>query len=162
MKWLESNGTLEQAGKPRGGKRNSNRGVRADLGHYCRSSMEANFERYLRFLGYMRWEDKTTSPPLEGKWYRYEGRRWDFTTAKGDPIKTATGFYLADLEVWPGLVVPSRAYEVLEVKGWMDPASKTKLNRMRKQYPDVPLEVISSTEFNHMTRGSKRLIPHWE
>jgi hypothetical protein len=69
--------------------------------------MEANMERYLRYLGYRPWLEKHPStPPLESwaKWYRYEGRRWDFTDARGEPIKTNTGFYLSDLEVWPGLI----------------------------------------------------------
>lgn len=162
QRWLESNGLENgKASGSRGGKRNSRKGIREDLGHYCRSSMEANLERYLRFLGHRPWLEKT-DPPREGRWYRYEGRRWDFTDRKGDPIKTSTGFYLADFEVWPGVVDCSRAYEVLEVKGWMDGSSKTKLNRMRKQYPEVPVEVISSKEFDRMTKGARHHIPGWE
>lgn len=159
-KWLESTGTSRASSKWKG-----KGGRRADLGHSCRSSMEANFERYLRFLGYRPWLEKHPStPPLEsgGKWYRYEGRRWDFVARDGGPIKTHTGFYLSDFEVWPGLIDRSRPYEALEVKGYLDGASKTKLNRMDKQFPEAALELITPERFSELTANASSVVPGWE
>lgn len=165
MEWLKSPAGRDDSSSKGGSKWKGKAGTRADLGHSCRSSMEANMERYLRYLGYHPWLEKHPSaPPLEsGAWfYRYEGRRWDFTDARGEPIKTHTGFYLSDLEIWPGLIAPKRPYEVLEVKGYLDPASKTKLSRMAKQYPEVPLELITSQRFTEITTGCSSIIPGWE
>lgn len=153
--WQQAQKGIVRATK-RTGKRNCNQGRREDLGHRCRSSMEANWERYLRFLGYQQWTSKEEDPPVEGKWYRYEGNRWDF------PQKTKNGKYIPDYEVWPGLFDTSLPYEVHEVKGWMDGDSKTKLNRMGKYYPEVPLVVVTKAVMKRHTKGCKHLIPHWE
>lgn len=118
--------------------------------------MEANFERYLRFLGYQMWTEKGADPPTgDGAlWYRYEGRSWSLPGGCGD--------YMSDYEVWPGLVVPGRPYELLEVKGYLNPQSKTKLKRMAKLYPDVPIELITSQRLQDLVGKGATVIPGWE
>lgn len=147
--WLESDGRQppKATGHPRG---NSKR--RDDLGHRCRSNLEANLERYLRFIGYQMWTGEEVPPP--GRWYRYEGRRW--------PLPGGCGDYLADYEVWPGLIDPRRPYEVLEAKGWLDARSKTKLRRMAKLHPESPVELITAQTLAGLVGRARSVIPYWE
>ncbi len=49
--------------------------------------------------------------------------------------------------------------EYHEVKGWMDPRSKTKIKRMAKYYPDIKLILIQAPWFKLMKKNS---IPGWE
>lgn len=150
--WLNS----ATAQKPkRAGKRNANGGYRADIGKSFRSSMEANWARFLIYLGYREWSEQG-EPPSDGRWWRYEGRRWDF------PQKTANGKYISDFEVWPGFIEPSRRWEVHETKGWLDGDSKTKLNRMARYHPEVPIELVTSQVFRQYTRHAKAHIKGWE
>lgn len=51
-----------------------------------------------------------------------------------------------------------------EVKGWMDPRSVTKIDRMAKYYPDVRLIVIGKNEYKSVLMYERlypeaRLIP---
>ena len=66
--------------------------------------------------------------------WEHEPRRFDF------PIKRGNNSYLPDFRV----VYPDGRVEWHEVKGWLDPASKVKLRRMAKFYPDEVLRVIGA------------------
>jgi hypothetical protein len=119
-------------------------GFRADLGMYVRSGFEANYARYLRFLeangSILSWE-------YEPKTFVFEG------------IKRGIHSYKPDFRVFPTKGV----YEWHEVKGWMDPKSKTRLARMRKYYPKERVILIDEAWFKDIARqGIPRLIPHWE
>lgn len=48
----------------------------------------------------------------------------------------------------------------IEVKGWMDPKSKTKLSRMKLYHPSVEIEVIDSKRYNSIKKSSA-LIRYW-
>lgn len=52
--------------------------------------------------------------------------------------------------------------EYHEVKGWYDPKSKTKINRMRIYFPEVKLLLIDVKWFKE--NGSKlcKIIQNWE
>ena len=50
----------------------------------------------------------------------------------------------------------------VEVKGWMDPKSKTKLKRMAKYYPKVDLRVVGAAEYRELDRKLGAAIPGWE
>lgn len=151
-KWLATG--PKQARSSRGGKRNAKAGFRKDLGRFYRSATEANFARFLLFLGYREWREKDDPPP--GRWFRYEGRKWEFKQ------RTRNGHYKSDFEVWPGLIDPTRPYEVLELKGWLDNDSKVRLKRMAEQYPDVPIELITAQRFKELTKSARAHIPNWE
>jgi hypothetical protein len=140
---------------PKRSKWKAKSGIREDLGYRTRSKMEANWARFLQHHGYQLWTDKKDPP--EGKWYRFEGRKFLFGELRG-----ATSFYLTDFEVWPGYFDPTRPYELHEIKGYLDGPSKTKLNRMKKYYADVALELVTSPVFSQITKGYKTIIPHWE
>jgi hypothetical protein len=125
------------AGRPKAG-------TRPDLGFYVRSGAEANYARYLRFLhahgAIVSWE-------YEPKTFVFEG------------ITRGIRFYTPDFRVVPEQGV----HEWHEVKGWMDPKSKTRLARMRKYYPKERVILIDEAWFKDITRqGIPALIPHWE
>ena len=52
----------------------------------------------------------------------------------------------------------------IEVKGWMDGKSKTKLKRFKDQYPDEynKLQLITQKEYNEIKRKVSNYIKNWE
>lgn len=50
----------------------------------------------------------------------------------------------------------------IEVKGYMNPASIKKINRFKKHYPDLELEVVSKPWFQKMRRQGMNKIMRWE
>jgi len=100
---------------------------------YFRSSWEANYARYLNFI--------------KEPW-KYEGKEWEF------PVKRGTRFYKCDF------YLPTRN-EYHEVKGYMDKQSKTKLNRMKKYYPEVKIVLIGADEYKEIAKF-KNLVSGWE
>ena len=85
-------------------------GKRSDLGNrYFRSSWEANIARYYNFIG-VKWE--------------YEPKTFVFENITRGSVSYTPDFYLPDTDEW------------VEVKGWMDGKSKTKLKRFKNQYPE--------------------------
>lgn len=119
-------------------------GRRADLGgRYFRSKWEANWARYLNWLldqgQIVSWE--------------YESQTFEFTA-----ITRGNRFYLPDFRVVNG----DGSVEFHEVKGHMTPASKTKLDRMRRYYPDVVVKVIGRDAYTSIAREIGRRLPGWE
>lgn len=84
-------------------------GKREDLDNiYFRSSTESNYARYLKFL------------KIE---FLHEPRTFYFPKIKRGNISYMPDFYLPKEDRW------------VEVKGYFDPPSKTKLKRFKKYYP---------------------------
>ncbi len=122
-------------------------GKRSDLGDcYFRSAWEANYARVLEWKrsagGIWRWEYEP-QPPFEFYEVR-RGNRW----------------YLPDFKIWETEDDKNPYY--VEVKGWMDPASKTKLRRMKKYYPDVKIMLVQKKEMSILRAQMKGFIPEWE
>jgi hypothetical protein len=119
------------------------RGYREDIpGIHFRSAWEANFCRYLIWLQeqgeILQWEYEPTT-------FRFEGvTRGPYT-------------YLPDFRV----TEKDGATIYYEVKGYMNPASRGKLKRMAKFFPDVTIIVIGKDEYRAIAKW-KRLIPNWE
>jgi DNA-directed RNA polymerase subunit RPC12/RpoP len=109
-------------------------GFRRDLGHYVRSSWEADFARVLRHLG------------VE---YQYEPRRFALARPDGSPLTYAPDFYVPE----------SRCF--YEIKGWMDERSAEKVRLFREQYPDETLIVIDKTQFAELQMRYAGLV-EWE
>lgn len=119
-------------------------GKRGDLGGlYVRSSWEANYARYLNTL------------VKSGEIYKweYEPDTFWFLT-----IKRGVRSYLPDFKIWR--CENSTPYYV-EVKGWMDDKSKTKLKRMAKYYPDIKIVLFQNAEYKELKKISDK-IPMWE
>lgn len=83
-------------------------GFREDLRCYFRSSWEANVARILSFL--------------EIEW-AYEPQRFVFQDSGDGVMSYCPDFHLGEIDVW------------IEVKGWMDVQSKTRLQKFEKEYP---------------------------
>lgn len=110
---------------------------------YYRSRWEANYARYLEWL---RERGEIASWRHEPKTFWFEG------------IKRGCVSYLPDFEV---VEIGGRtAYH--EVKGWMDERSATKIKRMAKYHPTVPLIVIRQKEYKQIELSLSRLIGGWE
>lgn len=119
-------------------------GRRADLGNtYFRSSWEANYARYLNWL---------VAQGVILKW------RFESVTFRFDGVTRGTITYTPDFEVTEndGSIV------FHEVKGWMDPKSKTRLKRMKKYHPTVSILVIGQKEYSQISKTVSSLIPNWE
>jgi len=113
-------------------------------GTYFRSQWEANYARYLMFLmdkgSIQRWE--------------YEPETFWF-----DKIKRGVRSYLPDFKVWE--TIDSEPYYV-EVKGYMDSKSKTKLKRMAIYYPAIRLELVDRKKYFEIKNKLSSIIKNWE
>jgi hypothetical protein len=118
-------------------------GRRPDLGEmYFRSTWEANYARYLNFLQ-----------------ARGEIERWEYepVTFWFEAIKRGVRSYKPDFQIFEN----GRSYFV-EVKGWMDDKSKTKLKRMAKYHPEVEVRVFGEKDYASLKRQLGSIIPGWE
>lgn len=95
--------------------------------------------------------------------WTYEAETFDFTQPRKvngrwlKGVKHGVTTNKIDFEVidFTGL------YVVVEVKGFMDPKSKTRLRRMGRYYPEVPVELVGPKELRAIAALSS-LIPGWE
>lgn len=139
MSLLQSQGILKN-GYSRG-----KQGKREDLDNiFFRSSWEANYARYLNFL---------KSKEIIYKW-QFEPDTFWF-----EKIKRGVRSYLPDFKIWD--TSTSDPYYV-EVKGWMDDKSKTKLKRMKKYYPEIRIDIVTSKEYNEIKKKISSLLVLWE
>lgn len=115
------------------------KGYREDIanGKICfRSAWEANTARLLTF---------------EKREWLYEPKTFWF-----EKIRRGVRSYLPDFYL-------PKEDKYIEVKGWMDAKSKTKLKRMAKYYPKVKIEVWDEDFFKSLKRqGINGLIKNWE
>ena len=114
-------------GKITHAKGNAAGGKRTDLGNrFFRSKWEANYARYLNILQasgvVQRWE--------------YEPKEFAF------PVERGARFYRPDFRVFFG----DGSAEWVEIKGYLDPTSKTKLRRMAEFYPNEKIKLIFRAE----------------
>lgn len=121
------------------------RGYRADLGKiFFRSRWEANIARYLnlkiKYGEILKWE--------------YECETFWF-----EKIRRGVRSYTPDFKVW---ATDDALPYFIEVKGWMDPKSKTKLKRMKKYHPNVTIKLIGEAEYKKIEKSVGRLIDGWE
>lgn len=120
------------------------RGRRPDLGDYhFRSRWEANYARYLNLLI-----------------QREELTRWEFEadTFWFEKIRRGVRSYTPDFK----LFWPDGRVDYVEVKGWMDSKSQTKLRRMAKYHPHIKIEVFGSKEYKALERSLGPIITGWE
>lgn len=135
---------MTRCNKPSNGNQISNcyqtikRGYRIIDGnsYYFKSSWEANAARLLTFQ--------------KRKWL-YEPKTFWFEKIKRGVRSYTPDFYLPDENIF------------IEIKGWMDKKSLTKLKRMRIYYPEVYMEVWDKVTFKAFKQqGVGRLITGWE
>lgn len=120
------------------------RGRRDDLGDtFWRSSWEANYARYLNVL---------KSQGLLTRW-EFEPQRFVFYGETRGPISYTPDFRVA---------FPDGRIEFHEIKGWMDSASRSRIKRMHKHYPDIVLIVIDAKAYRAIEKQFAKEIPEWE
>ena len=128
-------------------------GRRPDLGEvYFRSSTEANYARFLNFCG-VKWE--------------YEPRDFYFEGIRRGCVSYTPDFWLPNEDRW------------IEVKGWFDQKSVTKLDRFKRFFPDefkkltlvvmrkkgITMAVslgINYESYEEIGKKLGRVIPNWE
>lgn len=109
---------------------------------YSRSHWERNYAAYLEFLKLHGW---IRSWKYEPKTFWFEG------------IKRGVCSYKPDFHV----ILADGTEEYREVKGWLDPKSKTKLKRMKKYFPEVKVRVIDGAWFKRHGPAMAILVPGW-
>ncbi len=109
-------------------------GYREDIGHYVRSSWEADFARVLKFLSLA---------------YEYEPERFTLRRDDGTTMTYAPDFYVPAESCW------------YEIKGWMDHRSAEKIRLFREQYPDERLFVVDKTQFAELQMKYQGFV-RWE
>lgn len=136
--WLKKNGSRQGYSRGAGGRR-------ADLGgRYFRSAWEANYARYLNLLVAQK---QIASWGFEEKTFWFEA------------IKRGTRSYTPDFRV----TKLDGASEWHEVKGWLDPKSKTRLDRMARYFPSEKIVLIDAAWFRSANKsGLAAVIPAWE
>lgn len=110
---------------------------------YCRSTWEANFARYLQLL-------KEHKKILD---WQHECKTFWF-----ENIKRGVRSYLPDFFV---INLDESNYWV-EVKGFYDSKSLTKIKRFRKYYPNEKLILVDKKWFAQNSNKLRGLIKDWE
>lgn len=109
--------------------------------NFFRSSWESNIAAYFEML-------KNNGQIKE---WEYETDTFWF-----DKIKRGVRSYKPDFKITNN----DGSQYFVEVKGWMDSKSKTKLNRMRIYHPSVKIELLDSKRYNEIKKYSTN-IPNW-
>ena len=109
-------------------------GFREDLGHYVRSTWEADFARILK---------------LHNLDYKYEPRTFRVIKQNGEIVHYTPDFYVKST---------SNFYEI---KGWLHELDQEKIELFQQQYPQYNLVLISATKFAEFALKYKTLI-NWE
>lgn len=118
-------------------------GRREDIGPmYFRSKWEANYARYLNWLASLG---------------EIDGWEYEPTTFWFEAIKRGVRSYKPDFLIHE----KGKSYFV-EVKGWMDPKSKTKLARMKRYHPGVEVRLVGERQYKAIASKVSRLIKGWE
>lgn len=121
----------------------NNAGYRDDLGPiYFRSRWEANYARYLKWL----------QERGEIEAWEYEPETFWF-----EAIKRGVRSYKPDFKIYE----KGKSYFV-EVKGWMDKKSATKLKRMKKYHPNVTVILFGERDYKSLSQKLGKIIPNWE
>jgi hypothetical protein len=76
-----------------------------------------------------------------------------------EKIKRGTRSYTPDFKIWE--LHDSVPYYV-EIKGWMDAKSKTKLKRIAKYYPDVRIVLVGKDEYKKIEKSFSGIVENWE
>jgi hypothetical protein len=107
-----------------------------------RSHWEVNYAYYLEFL--------KQRGDIAG--WLYEDQVFYF-----DGIRRGTTNYTPDFKV----IFKDGRHEWREVKGWLDPKSKTKLKRMKKYFPKEIVRLIDSNWFKANSSNLAAIVPGW-
>ena len=140
--------------------RSSNAGWREIAGRnlYFRSKWECNYARYLQWQKEYKFhvvDDNGITKIETGiiKDWQHEPKTFWY-----EGIKRGTNNYKPDFRV--DLLDGSHYW--VEVKGYMDPKSETKIKRFNKYFPDEEIRVIDSKWFKRNNEKMRILVKGWE
>lgn len=121
--------------------------------NYFRSSWEANVARYLNLL----------VEREEIQHWEYEPIRFTFNDMVIDG-KKIKGVSCGVMSYLPDFLIVNNddSISFIEVKGWMDGKSKTKIRRLKKYYPEIRLDIIGQKEYDEIRKTEARNIDSWE
>lgn len=134
-----------------GGKRN-----------YFKSRWEANYAYYLQWLkdrgDILDWEYEPDT-----FWFEKKNKKGEVIGG----IKRGTNNYKPDFKVTHKKEVSypdgrKSNIEYIEVKGYMDAQSATKLNRMRIYHKEILIRLVDSKWFSQNNKVFRNIIPGWE
>lgn len=129
---------------PEGVYSRSRRGWRVIAGRriFFRSRWEAN---YARFLEWLRGRAEILSWDYEPKTFWFES------------IRRGCRSYTPDFQVRS-----ESGEEWHEVKGWMDPKSRVKLERMARHHPAERVVLVDAARYREIERKLGGVVPGWE
>jgi hypothetical protein len=110
--------------------------------YFFRSSWESNVAKYLQWL-----KEKG-----EIKEWEYEA-----TTFWFEKIKRGVRSYTPDFKI----TEKDGTHNYIEVKGWMDTKSRTKLKRMAKYYPNETLHLYDESVYNDLKKKISKIC-NWD
>jgi hypothetical protein len=114
----------------------------SDKRYYLRSRWEY---RYALYLDLMKRHNHIIDWFYEPHTFYFEG------------IKRGTTNYKPDFKV----IFPSGNEEWIEVKGYMDAKSATKIKRMAKYFPEIKLRVVDGDWFKTNALMLKKVLKNW-
>jgi hypothetical protein len=111
------------------------RGTKKDIGIYCRSTFEANYIRFLKWINIK---------------YEYEGKNCIFKLSNGSSY--TCDFYFPEIKTF------------LELKGYMRPESIKKYEIFKKEYPYIKWNILmqDSKEWKNIVINYSKKIPNFE
>lgn len=115
----------------------------ADKRIFFRSSWEYNYSLYLQYLK----DNKEIK-----EWYFESDIFWF------EGIKRGCVSYKPDFKV----IRNDNTFYFIEIKGWMDSASKTKIKRMAKYHPEIELVVIDTPKYKEFAKEWRFKLDKWE
>lgn len=110
---------------------------------YVKSKWEKNIALYLEWC--------KTNKSIKDWWYEPD-------TFWFEGIKRGVCSYKPDFK----LLLNNDTFEYIEVKGFMDNKSKTKMKRMKKYYPKISVRIIGAGWFSENNNAMKSQIEGWE
>lgn len=110
---------------------------------YFRSRWEYNYALYLEYL----------KKNKEIKKWEYEPDIFWF-----EGIKRGCVSYKPDFKITRN----DKTIYYIEIKGWMDSASKTKIKRMAKYHPEIELVVIDTPKYKEFAKEWRFKLDKWE
>jgi hypothetical protein len=134
------------------GRYTSKKGDRDIYGRtqFFRSSWEAN---YARILEVMKMQGLIKDWDFEPDVFWFNG------------IKLGCRTYTPDFKIWlldKDIGEDALPFYFVEIKGYMDPRSATKIKRFNSYFPEITLEVVGSKEYKELAKNYASVLPGWE
>ncbi len=126
---------------------------------YARSAWEAN---YARWLQYQKEHGMIANWAHEPKTFWFEGIKRGCVSYQPDFRVDKLNLQWLKLEDEQKIIKCGKSRYWIEVKGYMDPRSATKIKRFRKYFPNENLIIVDKDWFRCNSAKLKAIIKDWE